>query len=70
VYQITLGGAADEHAAIGGIIGPAVPTAKVPEAIEAIVDAYLGVRQEGERFIDTYRRLGNKPFKEAVYATH
>jgi sulfite reductase (NADPH) hemoprotein beta-component len=70
VYQITLGGAADEQAAIGGIIGPAVPTAKVPEAIEAIVNAYIGVRQEGETFIQTYRRLGNKPFKEAVYATH
>jgi sulfite reductase (NADPH) hemoprotein beta-component len=70
VYQITLGGAADEQAAIGGIIGPAVPTAKVPEAIEAIVDAYIGVRQPGETFIQTYRRLGNKPFKEAVYATH
>ncbi len=70
VYQITLGGAADEQAAIGGIIGPAVPTARVPEAVEAIVEAYLGVRQEGERFIDTYRRLGNKPFKEAVYAAH
>jgi sulfite reductase (NADPH) hemoprotein beta-component len=70
VYQITLGGAADEQAAIGGIIGPAVPTARVPEAVEAIVDAYMAVRQEGERFIDTYRRLGNKPFKEAVYAAH
>jgi len=70
VYQITLGGAADEQAAIGGIIGPAVPTARVPEAIEAIVDAYLGVRLAGETFINTYRRLGNKPFKEAVYAAH
>ena len=45
-----------------------MPTAKVPEAVEAIVNAYIGVRLEGERFIDTYRRLGNKPFKEAVYA--
>ncbi len=70
VYQITLGGAADEQAAIGGIIGPAVPTANVPDAIEAIVTAYIKLREEGERFIDTYRRLGNKPFKEAVYATH
>jgi sulfite reductase (NADPH) hemoprotein beta-component len=70
VYQITLGGAADEQAAIGAIIGPAVPTAKVPEAVEAILDAYVAVRAPGERFIDTYRRLGAKPFKEAVYATH
>lgn len=70
VYQITLGGAADEQAAIGGIIGPAVPTAQVPAAVEAIVGAYLEVRQDGEKFIDTFRRLGKAPFKEAVYATH
>ncbi len=68
VYQITLGGAADEQAAIGQIIGPAVPTAKVPEAVEALVDAYMATREPGERFIDTYRRVGAKPFKEAVYA--
>jgi sulfite reductase (NADPH) hemoprotein beta-component len=70
VYQITLGGAADEQAAIGGIIGPAVPTADVPDAVEKIVNVYINLRGEGERFIDTYRRLGNKPFKEAVYAAH
>ena len=70
VYQITLGGAADEKAAIGRIIGPAVPTAKVPDAIEALMDAYLKLRETGERFIDTYRRLGAEPFKEVIYATH
>ncbi len=70
VYQITLGGAADEKAAIGKIIGPAVPTAKVPDAIEALMEAYLKLRETGERFIDTYRRLGAEPFKEAIYATH
>ncbi len=70
VYQITLGGAADEKAAIGKIIGPAVPTAKVPDAIEALMDAYLKLRETGERFIDTYRRLGAEPFKGAIYATH
>ncbi|WP_026440335.1 DUF2849 domain-containing protein [Acidocella facilis] len=70
VYQITLGGAADEKAAIGKIIGPAVPTAHVPDAIAALMDAYLAVRAPGERFIDTYRRLGAAPFKDAIYATH
>lgn len=70
VYQITLGGAADENTAIGRIIGPAVPTAKVPDAIAALVDAYLAVRLPGELFIETYRRLGAEPFKEAIYATH
>ncbi len=69
-YQITLGGAADERAAIGRIIGPAVPAAQVPEAMEALIGAYLAIRAPGERFIDTYRRLGAGPFKEAVYANH
>jgi len=68
VYQITLGGAADEKAAIGSIIGPAVSAERVPDAIEAIVDTYVRQRAAGEEFIDTYRRLGSAPFKEGVYA--
>lgn len=67
VYQITLGGSSDEQAAIGGIIGPAVSAKDVPDAIEAIVNAYLARREAGERFIDTYRRLGAGPFRDAVY---
>ncbi|WP_454659199.1 DUF2849 domain-containing protein [Bosea beijingensis] len=70
VYQITLGGAADEQASIGTIIGPAVSAENVPDAIEAIVDAYISHRAGGEQFIETYRRLGAAPFKEAVYGTH
>src|SRR6202051_5246334 len=66
VYQITLGGAADDKASIGSIIGPAVASDQVVDAIDAIVEAYLAHRGEGERFIDTYRRLGAAPFKEAV----
>ena len=70
VYQITLGGASDEKAAIGTIIGPAVPTEQVPETVEKIVNAYIAHRTEGETFIDTYRRLGLAPFKEAAYGNH
>lgn len=70
VYQITLGGAADEKASIGTIIGPSVAVGAVPDAIEAIVDAYLAHRTDGESFIDTYRRLGAAPFREAVYGPH
>jgi sulfite reductase (NADPH) hemoprotein beta-component len=70
VYQITLGGAADGKASIGSIIGPAIAAEGVPDAIEAIVNAYIAHRSEGESFIDAYRRLGATPFKEAVYGTH
>jgi sulfite reductase (NADPH) hemoprotein beta-component len=70
VYQITLGGDASETASIGEIIGPAVPYDDVTDAVEAIIGAYLARRGDGERFIDTYRRLGPAPFKEAVYGAH
>jgi sulfite reductase (NADPH) hemoprotein beta-component len=67
-YQISLGGSGDNDASLAEILGPAVHFSRTPEAIEALVDAYLKHRGEGERFLDTYRRIGAKPFKEAVYA--
>ena len=66
-YQITLGGSGAEDATLGDIVGPAFPYDKVVNAIETLVDTYLGVRSDGERFLDTYRRLGADPFKEALY---
>ena len=68
-YQITLGGSPDETASIGKIIGPAFSSETVVDAVETIVTTYLGLRQEGELFIDTYRRVGQEPFKETLYAT-
>jgi sulfite reductase (NADPH) hemoprotein beta-component len=70
VYQITLGGSADEHAAVGQIIGPSVKSEDVVRSVDTIVDVYLRLRDDGERFPDTYRRVGAKPFKEALYAPH
>ncbi|MFZ5792440.1 MAG: nitrite/sulfite reductase [Pseudomonadota bacterium] len=67
-YQITLGGSADENASLGKILGPAVPRERVADAVETIVDTYLELRQEGEKFLDTYRRVGLAPFKEKLYA--
>jgi sulfite reductase (NADPH) hemoprotein beta-component len=67
-YQITLGGSADEQSSLGKIIGPSVPRERVADAIETIVDTYLGLRLEGEKFLATYRRVGMAPFKEKLYA--
>ncbi|MFH1804083.1 MAG: nitrite/sulfite reductase [Pseudomonadota bacterium] len=66
-YQITLGGDASENAAIGKIVGAGFSEAEVVDAIEAIVTRYLEIRDAGERFIDTYRRVGTDPFKEVLY---
>ncbi|MBD9508032.1 DUF2849 domain-containing protein [Ensifer sp. ENS07] len=70
VYQITLGGSADEKATIGSILGPAVDADHVPDAIEAITETYVANRSESESFLETYRRIGASPFKEAVYGRH
>ena len=67
-YQITLGGRADEDAAIGSIIGPAFNEWQIADAVETIVDVFLQHRAAGERFIDTYQRIGPEPFKEMLYA--
>tara|TARA_R110002096_G_scaffold1651_5_gene8747 strand:+ start:12 stop:1547 length:1536 start_codon:yes stop_codon:yes gene_type:complete len=69
-YQISLGGSADENASIGDILGPAFTEDEIADAIETIVETYINIRQEGERFIDTYARVGKEPFKETLYATH
>ncbi len=70
VYQITIGGRADEQAKLGSLIGPAVPYAEVADVVEDIVEAYLALRtQPEELFVDTVKRLGVEPFRERVYAT-
>jgi sulfite reductase (NADPH) hemoprotein beta-component len=67
-YQLTLGGSGEADAALGQMLGPALPGDKVPEAVEQMVEVYLRERKGGERFLDTFRRTGVAPFKEAVYA--
>jgi sulfite reductase (NADPH) hemoprotein beta-component len=68
-YQITLGGSSTSEASIGTIIGPGFAGDEIPDAIETIVTTYLGLRHEGETFLQTCRRTGVNPFKEALYAT-
>ena len=67
-YQLTLGGSGAEDAAVGQPLGPALPYNRVAEAVDTLVETYLRERRDGERFLDTFRRTGVAPFKEAVYA--
>jgi sulfite reductase (NADPH) hemoprotein beta-component len=70
LYQITLGGDATEQASVGKIIGPGFEAENVPGAIETLVDTYIARRTSAdETFIQAYRRLGEAPFKEALYGT-
>ena len=67
-YQITIGGAAGSDASLGSVIGPSVAKRDVPETLARLLDVYVRERHPDERFLDTVRRLGVKPFKERVYA--
>ncbi len=69
LYQVTLGGSADENTSVGEIVGRGFGPDEITDAIETIVETYLAIRLDrGERFIDAYRRVGAQPFKEALYA--
>ncbi|WP_018239592.1 nitrite/sulfite reductase [Ensifer sp. BR816] len=68
LYQITLGGSGDENTSIGEIIGRGFEPEKVTDAVETIVDTYLGLRRDqSETFLEAYRRVGPQPFKDALY---
>ena len=69
-YQISLGGSVNGFTALGEVIGPSVPQDEVAATIERIVEVYRLERADGERFIDTIRRIGLEPFKERAYAPH
>jgi sulfite reductase (NADPH) hemoprotein beta-component len=67
-YQLTLGGRADNAAAIGDITGPGFSADGIIDAVENVVETYLSLRQDpAERFIDTLERVGHAPFKENLY---
>ena len=66
-YQLLLGGSGAEDVSLAKITGPGFDEDGIVDAIERVTDKYLGVREEGERFLDTYRRIGMEPFKEAIY---
>jgi sulfite reductase (NADPH) hemoprotein beta-component len=69
-YQITLGGSGDENSSIGEIIGRGFSYDDVVDAVETLVDTYIGLRETPqEDFLAAYRRVGDAPFKEALYGT-
>jgi len=66
-YQLSLGGSGAEDVSLAKITGPGFSEDGVVDAIERVTDRYLATREPGERFLDTYRRIGFEPFKEAIY---
>jgi sulfite reductase (NADPH) hemoprotein beta-component len=70
-YQLMLGGSSGDDASLGKVLGRALTHDEIGPAVERVAVAYLALRSSPEeRFLDTYRRLGPQPFKEAVYDAH
>ncbi|MCX7166282.1 MAG: nitrite/sulfite reductase [Rhodocyclales bacterium] len=67
-YQLTLGGRQGNQARIGEVIGRAFAAAEVPDAVERLINVYLAERHGDERFIDTFDRIGEEPFRTAAYS--
>ena len=66
-YQLLLGGSGDENTTQAKIAGPGFDEDGIVDAVERAVEQYRAIRLTGERFIDTYRRVGMDGFKEAIY---
>ncbi|MEL6238676.1 MAG: nitrite/sulfite reductase, partial [Pseudomonadota bacterium] len=66
-YQLSLGGSEAEDVSLAKITGPGFTEDGVIEAVETVTDVYLARKEGEERFLDTYRRIGMEPFKEALY---
>jgi sulfite reductase (NADPH) hemoprotein beta-component len=66
-YQLLLGGSGDENTTQAKITGPGFDEDGIVDAVERAIEQYRAIREPGERFIDTYRRVGMDGFKEAIY---
>ena len=67
LYQLQLGGCSREDAALADITGRGFAADKIADAVETVIDTYLELREAGEEFLDTYRRVGMDPFKQRLY---
>jgi sulfite reductase (NADPH) hemoprotein beta-component len=66
-YQLLFGGSEGADTSLGTIIGPGFTEDGIVDAIEKSTEVYLAQREGDERFLDTYRRIGAAPFKDAIY---
>src|SRR3546814_16101721 len=66
-YQLLLGGSGAEDTTLAKITGPGFDEDGVVDAVAKAIATYRGLRPAGERFLDTYRRVGMAPSKQAIY---
>ena len=67
-YQLTVGGDASNQATLGTHLGKAIAKDQVGTAVRDILEVYQANRNDDERLLDTFQRVGIDPFKQKVYA--
>ncbi len=67
-YQLMLGGSAGDDASIGKILGRSFPADEIVGAVEKVLKKYVDLRDSPEEaFLQTYRRVGDEPFRDTLY---
>jgi len=66
-YQVSIGGCQGNDTTLGKVIGPSFARDEIVGVVERLLDTYVALRHEDERFIDAVRRIGIEPFRERVY---
>jgi len=67
-FQVLLGGQWDQNAGSYGLAIGAVPSKRIPEAVEHITGRYLSDRKQGERFQAFIKRIGKAESKKMIEA--
>ncbi len=65
-FQVVLGGQWEENAGSYGLPIVAIPSKRIPEALDRITDFYLRRRQPDERFVQFVKRIGKGAIREAL----
>jgi sulfite reductase (NADPH) hemoprotein beta-component len=68
-YQVSLGGEQGNSAKLARVIGPSFKAEEMPDVVNSLIETFVEQRIDGERFIETYQRVGLAPFKDRVYAS-
>ena len=65
-FQVVLGGQWEENAGSYGLAVIAVPSKKIPEALDRITEFYLRTRQKDERFNKFIQRVGKAEVRKVL----
>ncbi len=65
-FQVVLGGQWEENAGSYGLPIVAIPSKRIPDALDRITDLYLRMREKDERFPKFVKRIGKTKIRELL----